>query len=339
MKFVYYISSIKSQEFINQRQLALKLEDNIKLIDIDNHGIIKKVKEIFFFTLCNKSLKKFLKIYKINQNINKVVCFDVIHAAIYFGSSLFNNKLYFKINEIIKKLKLKIKLYIYSEFRFSTLILKIQYKYILTNSRENNIFNNKLSKKKLIQCRPYLNKSLKKEELFHNKIKKKKNIFFFDSYFPLHPDYFIKNKENVKIAKILINYYLVFLNKHLSNKQNRYIFLHPRTFNLLKKNISFVKYLKKFSDNFYFYNGVSSFLNFLNKKGNIIVQPGTQLAVLKRKIKILNNKIKVLNLDDTFLKKIQLLKNLYRSQYLKNYEKIEIKPFKKLDNKKFINYS
>ncbi len=336
----YYISSIKNKIFINQRKKAINLKKT-KLIDLGNKYNTKSINEIYFFTLCNNSLIKFSGIFKFNKKIKKISYFEEIHTATYFSSKIFSNKIIFLINEMLMKTKIKLKLLLKNNFYYSIFLIKVYYKYILVSS-SNNIFLKKeeFFKKKIILSLPYFEKNSKKKELFiNNTIKKnKKNIFLFDSHFPMHPDSFTNNKNNIQIAKKLINYYLNFLDENLCNNKNRFIFLNPRTYYTIKNTTSIYTYLKEFNK-FYFYNGISCFLNFSDKKGDIFIQPGTQLSTLKSKMKKINNKIKILSLDDKFINKFQFLKTQYKSQYLNNYEIIEIKQYKNLDKEKFIKYS
>jgi hypothetical protein len=341
MQFIHYISTEKNKIFINQRKKALAKRGFIEIIDVDLEKNYKEIKEVFFFTLNQRSLRTFFKIKKVNKNINKISYFEVIHTAIYFGSSKFNNKFFFILSEVYEHIKIKIKFFVLNKFTFSLLKTKIDRKIILVNSGNKLLhIKNSFLKKKLIQCRPYIQKKYKKEKLVNYKINdnKSKNIFFFDSHFPLHPDSF-RSKRDFKISKELMAIYLDFLDKNLSTEKNRYIFIHPRTFQVIKKNNYFLNYLKKFSHKFKFYNGVTSYLKFLNKKGDIIVQPGTQLTLLKNQLKINHKDIKILTLSNEFYKKFKVLKKKYNSQYLDNYQKIEIEQFKNLNEKKFKQYS
>ena len=343
MQLIHYISSEKNKTFINQRKKALNKRSFIELIDVDLVKNYKDIKKVFFFTLNKESLKTFLKIKKVNKSINKISYFEVIHTAIYFGSSKLNNKVFFALNEVYELIKTKIKFFVLSKFRFTLLKTKIDRKIILVNSGNELLqIRNSFFKKKLIQCRPYIQKKYRKEKLVNyktdNNNNKNKNIFFFDSHFPLHPDSF-RFKRDFKIAKKLTAIYLDFLDKNLSIKKNRYIFIHPRTFQVIKENTYFLNYLEKFSHKFKFYNGVTSFLRFSNKKGDIVVQPGTQLTLLKNQLKINYKNIKILTLNKEFYKNFKVLKKKYNSQYLNNYQKIEIEQFKGLNEQKFKKYS
>ena len=120
--------------------------------------------------------------------------------------------------------------------------------------------------------------------------------------------------------------YLNYLDRILHSESKVAIFLAPRTFDSLNKNIQFKKFILKFNPKkYYFFKGVDSYLSFNRKGKKIYTQKGGQINFFKEK-KIEN--IKIIKFDKKF-------KEIFNTLKKKNWIK-QIKIFLKTIDLSFL---
>ena len=99
--------------------------------------------------------------------------------------------------------------------------------------------------------------------------------------------------------------YLNYLDRILNSESKVAIFLAPRTFDSLNKNIQFKKFILKFNPKkYYFFKGIDSYLSF-NKKGKKSIRRKVVKSIfLKKKIE----NIKIIKFDKKFKEIFNTLK-------------------------------
>ena len=338
MKKKFYLSEENNKLFIKQRNICFH-----KIKNIENLKNRKKIDELLLYTFSNKTIKNLLKYIKLVETI-KII--HVIHSGSFNGSKNFKNKFYFNLFDNLTNIKIMIKLFLIGIFEKKIILRKVASIYIYVSSKKSKINLSPINKFKIIRTLPVTNnfKNNRAEYIFKEKKNYKNNIIcFVDSHFPLHPDSFKKSKINYVIAKEFTRIYINFLTRRLNPKNKKIrIFLHPRTFNTIKKDPKILKIIQEYKKNYIFLNGVNSLFCLLKINQNlnykIYVQPGTQLSAIKFNYNF-KNRIKVISFDQLFLKKFKELKKKFKSNYLKNYELIEIEQFRYLNVKKFYSMS
>ena len=338
MKKIFYLSEENNKLFIKQRNICFYKIQNVK-----NHKNKKKIDELLLYTFSNKTIKNSLKYIKLAEII-KII--HVIHSGSFNGSKNFKNKFYFNLFDNLTNIKIMLKIFLIGIFEKKIILKKVASIYIYVSSKKGKINLSPINKFKIIRTLPLANNFKKStaEYIFKEKKNYKNNIIcFVDSHFPLHPDSFKKSKINYVIAKELTKIYVNFLIRRLSPKNKKIrIFLHPRTFDTIKNDPKIQKIIQEYKKNYIFLNGVESLFCILKINQNlnykIYVQPGTQLSAIKFNYNF-KNRIKVVAFDQLFLKKFKELKKKFKSNYLKNYELIEIEQFKHLNIKKFYSMS
>ena len=118
--------------------------------------------------------------------------------------------------------------------------------------------------------------------------------------------------------------YLNYLDRILHSESKVAIFLAPRTFDSLNKNIQFKKFILKFNPKkYYFFKGVDSYLSFNRKrKKNLYAERWSNQFFKEKKIE----NIKIIKFDKKFkeifntLKKKELDKT--NKNFLKNYRSV-----------------
>ena len=346
MKTAHFISDQINEIFLGQRFQALK--KFYKLINGKNKKFIE-CKNLIFFTWGKESISK------VNNynNLKNIIFIEVIHSGHLCASGIFSNKINFFFYHIKKKIKIYLKIILTLKNKKNFQNLNIIIKYVVVSSKINKNYILPIPKKLIIFCKPYYKNNYinnpKRQFLFKNNLSNNNFLFYFDSHFPLHPDSFSQNHNmlNKQLVNKMLNIYLDFLNRKLFNQYRNYkviIFLHPRTYTNLK-SIVLSKYIKKKLNKLNIYSGFEEFsYNFgnLTNKSFFIVQYGTQLSLIKSQYPNLKkNQIGLLELDDQFLFDFKSIKKSFKDykNYLKNYELIEINPFKKADKIKFLKIS
>ncbi len=316
-----YISSENNNIFLHQRLYIIKkfLSDDV---------VSKKV---FLFTEDFYSLKKLDN--KIRQNnFRTLYIVDKVINSDHFKQYLKKKKFYFNYIFFLKKIILYIKLIFYFK-NFRSLLINIKLIYIFIDKKDKKLSITGNKNFIIFFSKPFIhiNKS-KIKTLNHNKTKIKGNCsYYFDSAFPLHPD-LIGIKKKLKFNdfnKKFVLEYLNYIDRIFGTKKKVIIFLPPRTYESILKNIQFKNFILKFNPTkYYFMKGIDSYLA-LNKKNNkIFSQKGGQINFFKEK-KIFN--LKTIKLDKKFVDIFNSLKekNLIKENedLIKNFSSIFFEVF------------
>ena len=316
-----YISSENNNIFLHQRKYILK-----KFVS-DDYGS----KKIFLFTEDFGSLKKLdLKIkrykFKTLYIVDKVINSD--HYKKYLNKS----RLYFNYLFFLKKITLYTKLVLYFK-NFRSLLINIKLVYIFVGKKDKKLSITGNKNFIIFFSKPFIHVNKNKiTSLDKNKIKIKKNyIFYFDSAFPLHPDLIgigKKLKFN-NFNKRFVLEYLNYIDRVFNDKKKVIVFLPPRTFESIKKNVKFKNFILKFNPKKYFFmKGIDSYLSLNNKTNKVFSQKGGQINFFKEK-KIFN--IKTIKLDKKFIKILNGFKNKNlvkeNKDYINNFESIFFEVF------------
>jgi hypothetical protein len=316
-----YISSENNNIFLHQRKYILK-----KFVS-DDYGS----KKIFLFTEDFGSLKKLdLKIkrykFKTLYIVDKVINSD--HYKKYLNKS----RLYFNYLFFLKKITLYTKLVLYFK-NFRSLLINIKLVYIFVGKKDKKLSITGNKNFIIFFSKPFIHVNKNKiTSLDKNKIKIKKNYnFYFDSAFPLHPDLIgigKKLKFN-NFNKRFVLEYLNYIDRVFNDKKKVIVFLPPRTFESIKKNVKFKNFILKFNPKKYFFmKGIDSYLSLNNKTNKVFSQKGGQINFFKEK-KIFN--IKTIKLDKKFIKILNGFKNKNlvkeNKDYINNFESIFFEVF------------
>ena len=202
--------------------------------------------------------------------------------------------------------------------------IKLVYIFVHNKNKKSKLTSNKNFI--IFFSKPFVNKNIGKAETLNKKKIHGNFIFYFDSAFPLHPDLVGVNRklEFNNFHKSFVLEYLKYLERIFNLESKVVIFLAPRTFEALNKNIQFKKFILKFNPNkYYFFKGVDSYLSFNKKKKNIYTQKGGQINYFNEK-KISN--FKIIRVDSKFKENFDILKKKDLSQknknFIKNYKSI-----------------
>ncbi|WGH24789.1 MAG: phenylalanine--tRNA ligase beta subunit-related protein [Candidatus Shikimatogenerans bostrichidophilus] len=291
---------------------------------------------LLIYILKNKNIRKFIKFFKINNNIsnlykNKINIFNIKYL-IYQLKKKFNNiESIYKYNNI--KIKYK-KILITFKYIYNFIGLFINRNKILKiiKSLNYNIlkFNNKYFII-LVNNFLYINNKIDIindiiKFLNINKIKNKKNIL------KSRINYIKKEKINKtiiidNISNILINYgiYEVINTPFIEEKNknsiiiNNKVFLRTNLFSSIKNNI--IYNLNRKNNNLKFYEIGNSYI--FNKLKKIKEEKLIEILILKNNKNILNNYYKIFNIIKIILEKI----NIYKYK-LKIYNNKKIKIIK-----------
>jgi hypothetical protein len=304
-----YISSENNNIFLQQRKYILK-----KFVSDDYDS-----KKIFLFTEDLFSLKKLdLKIKK-NKFRTLYIVDKVINRA-HFKKYLNKSRFYFNYLFFLKKITLCTKLIIYFK-NFRSLLINIKLVYIFVEKKDKKLSITGNKNFIIFFSKPFIHFNKNKiRSLNNDKIKIQKNYnFYFDSAFPLHPD-LIGIRKKLKFNnfnKRFVLEYLNYVDRVFNEKKKVIVFLHPRTFESIKKNIKFKNFILKFKPKKYFFmNGIDSYLS-LNKKINkVFSQEGGQINFFKEKK---NFNIKTIKFDNKFNKIFNGFKNKNLVKENKNY--------------------
>jgi hypothetical protein len=298
-----YISSENNNIFLHQRKYVLK---NFLSDDCDS-------KKIFLFTEDFISLKKLnLKLKK--NKFRSLYIVDKVINSDHFNQYLNKSRLYFNYLFFLKKIILYIKLILYfKNFRSLLIDIKLVYIFVEKKDKKLSITGNKnfiiFFSKPFIHINKNKIRSLNKDKI---KIQKNYNFYFYSS-FPIHPDLIgIRNKLKFNnFNKKFVLEYLNYVDRVFDEKKKVVVFLPPRTFETIKKNIKFKNFILKFNPKkYYFMNGIDSYLS-LNKKNNkIFSQRGGQINFFKEK----KYKLKIIKLDKKF---IQIFDNFKKKKFNK----------------------
>ena len=304
-----YISSENNNIFLHQRKYVLK-----KFLSDDYDS-----KKIFLFTEDLVSLKKLdLKIKK--NKFRTLYIVDKVINSDHFKKYLNKSRLYFNCLFFLKKITLYTKLIIYFK-NFRSLLINIKLVYIFVEKKDKKLSITGNKNFIIFFSKPFIHVNKNKISFLNkNKIKIQKNYnFYFDSAFPLHPDLMgigKKLKFN-NFNKRFVLEYLNYVDRVFNEKKKVIVFLPPRTFESIKKNIKFKNFILKFKPKKYFFmNGIDSYLS-LNKKTNkVFSQKGGQINFFKEKK---NFNIKKIKFDKKFIKFFNGFKNKNLVKENKNY--------------------
>ena len=309
-----YISSENNNIFLQQRLRIVKKF----LSDKD------RTKKIFLFTEDLYSLKK-LDLNLRKKNFKTLYIVDKVINISHFRYYLNKSRFFFKYIFFFKIISLYLKLLFYfKSLKIFFIDIKLVYIFVDKEDKKTNLTNN--NNFIIFFSKPFIHTSDSKIQTLNQKKIHGNFIFYFDSAFPLHPDLVgVKKKlEFNDFNKSIVLEYLNYLDRILNSESKVAIFLAPRTFDSLNKNIQFKKFILKFNPKkYYFFKGIDSYLSF-NKKGKkIYTQKGGQINFFKEK-KIEN--IKIIKFDKKFkeifntLKKKELDKT--NKNFLKNYRSV-----------------
>ena len=315
-----YISSENNNIFLHQRKYVLK---NFLSDDCDS-------KKIFLFTEDFISLKKLnLKLKK--NKFRSLYIVDKVINSDHFKQYLNKSRLYFNYLFFLKKIILYTKLILYFK-NFRSLLIDIKLVYIFVEKKDKKLSITGNKNFIIFFSKPFIHINKNKiRSLNKDKIKIQKNYnFYFDSAFPMHPDLIgIRNKLKFNnFNKKFVLEYLNYVDRVFDEKKKVVVFLPPRTFETIKKNIKFKNFILKFNPKkYYFMNGIDSYLS-LNKKNNkIFSQRGGQINFFKEK----KYKLKIIKLDKKFIqifdnfKKKNLIKE--NKDFVKNFSSIFFEVF------------
>jgi hypothetical protein len=315
-----YISSENNNIFLHQRKYVLK-----KFVSDDCDS-----KKIFLFTEDSISLKKLNLKLKKNKYRSLYIVDKVINSD-HFKQYLNKSRLYFNCLFFLKKIILYTKLILYFK-NFRSLLIDIKLVYIFVEKKDKKLSITGNKNFIIFFSKPFIHVNKNKiRSLNKNKIKIQKNYnFYFDSAFPMHPD-LIGIRKKLKFNnfnKKFVLEYLNYVDRVFDEKKKVVVFLPPRTYETIKKNIQFKNFILKFNPKkYYFMNGIDSYLS-LNKKNNkIFSQKGGQINFFKEK----KYKLKMIKLDKKFIqifdnfKKRNLTKE--NKDFVKNFSSIFFEVF------------
>ena len=315
-----YISSENNNIFLYQRKYIIK-----KFLSDDSDS-----KRVFLFTEDLFSLKKLDS--KIKQNNFKTLYIvDKVINSDHFKQYLKKNRIYFNYLFFLKKIFFIIKLVFYFK-NFRSLFLNIKLIYIFVDKKDKKLSLTGNKNFIIFFSKPFIHINKNKINTLNNyKFKMQGNCnFYFDSAFPLHPD-LVGIRKKLKFNnfnKKFVLEYLNYIERIFNKKKKVIIFLPPRTFESVMKNIQFKNFILKFNpEKYLFMNGIDSYLSLKKKNNKIFSQKGGQINFFKKK----NFNIKTIKLDRKFIRIFDNFKdeNLIKENkdYINNFESIFFEVF------------
>ena len=315
-----YISSENNNIFLYQRKYIIK-----KFLSDDSDS-----KRVFLFTEDLFSLKKLDS--KIKQNNFKTLYIvDKVINSDHFKQYLKKNRIYFNYLFFLKKIFFIIKLVFYFK-NFRSLFLNIKLIYIFVDKKDKKLSLTGNKNFIIFFSKPFIHINKNKINTLNNyKFKMQGNCnFYFDSAFPLHPD-LVGIRKKLKFNnfnKKFVLEYLNYIERIFNKKKKVIIFLPPRTFESVMKNIQFKNFILKFNpEKYLFMNGIDSYLSLKKKNNKIFSQKGGQINFFKKK----NFNIKTIKLDRKFIRIFDNFKNenliKENKDYINNFESIFFEVF------------
>ena len=269
-------------------------------------------------------MKKLNKLI-LQKNIVSLNIIDQVINVHHYKKYLLKNKLNFFFIYIFKIFIFYFKsLFFFKNFKI--IFIKINLIYIFINNQDEELFLSGIKRFRIFYSKQYIEtKNLKVEQLRKSKIKGN-FINYFDTAFPLHPD-LIGSQNKLKFDKFhkeIVDEYLKYLDRIFYFEKKVLVFLAPRTYDAIKKNNSFKKFINNFKPKkFYFLKGVSSFLSLKKKNKKLYSQIGGQLNYLNKKTGL---EIKIVKLDKKFINffklKLNNKDNKNKRNFLNNYKSI-----------------
>ena len=308
-----YISSEKHNHFVNQRVNAIKESQG------NNNSSYKN--KIFLFTDDIPSLKRLNSNLKKKPSLEINIVDQVINEDNYY-KFLTKPEIYFQFYFFIRIIKFYY-LQIFYLKNYNIFFHKVKLIFIFITNDKIKLKLTNQSNIILLLSKPYFDVNVKQAGSFGEIDPKKKQILYFDSAFPLHPD-IIGLKTKIifdDFLKNLLTKYLDYVDRKFEKKKIILFFMHPRTFNIIKKNNKYKKFILDYKPKrFIFFNGLDSYLKMNNNKSNQIVfsQPGGQLHYFKQRTVLIKNKLKIVLLDNKLQNFLYQKKNNYKKEIHKN---------------------